>query len=62
MRVTSTDWTEQSPLQADNLSASQEIPRLLIEPDDSLPRSQELATGSCPEPDESSPHHHTLVL
>jgi hypothetical protein len=31
-----------------------------MEPEDSLPRSQEPATGSYPEPDASSPHIPTL--
>jgi hypothetical protein len=33
-----------------------------IEPEVSLPYSQEPATGPCPEPDESSPRPHTLFI
>jgi hypothetical protein len=33
-----------------------------MEPESSLPCSEEPATVSCPEPDESSPHPHTLFL
>jgi hypothetical protein len=40
--------------EANSLSASQEIPRLLL-PEGSLPCLQEPATGPYPEPDESSP-------
>jgi hypothetical protein len=46
---------EQSSLWAANShSASQEIPRLLWNPESSLQRSQERATDPYPEPDESS--------
>jgi hypothetical protein len=45
--------------EADSRSVSQEIPRLM-EPKDSVPCSQEPATGPCPEPDESTPHPPTL--
>jgi hypothetical protein len=31
-----------------------------MEPEGSLPRSQELSTGLCPEPDRSNPHHPIL--
>jgi hypothetical protein len=31
-----------------------------MEPESSLPSSQQPATGPCPEPDESSPHLPTL--
>jgi hypothetical protein len=31
-----------------------------METEDTLPRSQETATGPYPEPDESSPHPHAL--
>jgi hypothetical protein len=33
-----------------------------MEPEGSLPRSQEAATGPYPEPDASSPHLQTLFL
>jgi hypothetical protein len=33
-----------------------------MEPEDSLPYSQELVTGPYPEPDQFSPHHSILVL
>jgi hypothetical protein len=47
---------EQSPSEANSLSASQEIFRLFMEPEVSIPCSQVPATGPSPEPDESSPH------
>jgi hypothetical protein len=46
---------EKNPSWEDNnCSASQEITRLL-EPEDSLPCSQQPSTGPYPKPDESSP-------
>jgi hypothetical protein len=33
-----------------------------MEPEGSLPCSQEPSTGACPEPDESSPYHSILYL
>jgi hypothetical protein len=33
-----------------------------MEPEDSLPRSQEHATGPCPEPDEASPQFPTPLI
>jgi hypothetical protein len=55
-----TDYMEQSPSwEADNHSASQEIPRRVMEPEDSLPCSQNPATGACPEPDAYRLHIHT---
>jgi len=51
-----TNSVQQSPSwEASSRSASQEISRLLWNPEGSIPCSQEQATGSCPEPDESSP-------
>jgi hypothetical protein len=37
-------------------------PPSYIEPEVSLPWSQEPAAGPCTEPDESSPHIHTVFL
>jgi len=48
---------EQSPCEANNYSSSREIPRL--DPEGSAPSSQQLATGSYPEPDAASPHRPT---
>jgi hypothetical protein len=43
---------EQSPSwEANSHSANQDIRRFFIEPEGSLPCSQEPAIGSCPEPD-----------
>jgi hypothetical protein len=39
----------------------QEKPSLFLEPEGSLPCSQEPTTGSYSEPDESSAHPHILV-
>jgi len=41
--------------EADSSSASQEIPRILWEPEGSLPHSREPATRPCPESDQSIP-------
>jgi len=41
---------------------SQQISRSFTEPEGSLPCSQEPATCSYSEPDESSPHPHILFL
>jgi hypothetical protein len=49
----------QSPSQANIHSTSQEIPTLFMEPEGSLPCSQQPATA--PEPDASSSHLLTLV-
>jgi hypothetical protein len=38
-------------------AASQEIPRIFMEPEGSLPYSQVFATCPYPEPTPSSPHH-----
>jgi hypothetical protein len=43
-----------SPVEAISLAATQEYP------EGSLPCSQEPSTGSCPEPDQSSPYHPCL--
>jgi hypothetical protein len=52
---------EQSPSwEADSHSDGQEIPPSFMEPEGSLPCSQEAATGSYPEPDESRRHFPTL--
>jgi hypothetical protein len=48
---------EKSPSwETNSHSTSQEIPRLLMEPEGSLPCSQQPATGPYPEPHVSSPH------
>jgi hypothetical protein len=50
---------------ANSRSASQEIPPpslAFIEPEGSLPCSQEPTTGPHPEPDESSPYLSTPIL
>jgi len=44
--------------QANRFSASQEIPRFLMEPEGSLPQSQMPATCPYPEPAPFSPHPH----
>jgi hypothetical protein len=46
---------EQSPWEANSYSASQEIPLHFMEPEGSLPCSQQSWTSPYPEPDESSP-------
>jgi hypothetical protein len=51
----SNQTTEQSPSESNSHSASQEIPRLFMEPKGSLPCSQQPASGLYPEPDEFSP-------
>jgi len=48
--------------EANSRSARQEIPRLLLEPEGSLPCSQDPDTGPYPEPDEYSPHLPILLL
>ena len=49
----------QSPFwQANCFAASQEIPRIFMEPEGSLPHSQASATCSYPGPAQSSPHTH----
>jgi hypothetical protein len=50
---------QQSSWEANSHSAIQETPRLFVEPEGSLPRSQEHATGPYFEPDESSPQPAT---
>ena len=51
---------EQSPSwEANWFAASQEIPRIFMEPEGSLPPSQASATCPYPEPAQSSPH--TLI-
>jgi hypothetical protein len=50
--------TQQSPsLEANQFTASQEINRIFMEPEVSLPYSQVPATCPCPEPTPSSPHN-----
>jgi hypothetical protein len=50
---------EQSPSwEANRFVASQEIPRILLNPKVSLPHSQFLATCLYPEPAQSSPYPH----
>ena len=49
----------QSPSwEANWFAASQEIPRIFMEPKGSLPHSQASATCPCPGPAQSSPHTH----
>jgi len=58
-----TNLTKQSLVSKDNSRSSrQDIPCLFMEPEGSLPYSQELATGSYPVTDESSPHPHTQFI
>ena len=53
----------QSPSwEANWFAASQEIPRIFIEPEGSLPHSQASATCPCPGPAQSSPHTHILEI
>ena len=53
---------ERSPSsEANRFSASQEIPLILMEPEDSLPHSQVPATCPYPEPARSSPYPHILL-
>jgi hypothetical protein len=55
--VQMTDSMEQSPpWEAHSHSASQEIPPTFMEPEDSLPCSQQPTTGHCPKPDAFSLH------
>jgi len=49
---------DRSPLESNSNSASQETSRPLW----NVPCSQELATGSHSEPDESSPYRHTHLI
>jgi hypothetical protein len=49
-------------IEADSSSPSQENPRLLMEPEISIPYSQEPTTDSYPESHESSPHSHTCFF
>ena len=49
----------QSPSREANwFAASQEIPRIFMEPEGSLPHSKACATCPCPGPAQSSPHTH----
>ena len=49
----------QSPSREANwFAASQEIPRIFMEPEGSLPHSQESATCPCPGPAQFSPRNH----
>ena len=49
----------QSPSSEANwFAASQEIPRIFMEPEGSLPHSQASATCPCPVPAQPSPHTH----
>jgi len=51
----------QSPSwEANWFAASQEIPRIFMEPEGSLPHSQAFATCPYPRPAQSSPHTHIL--
>jgi hypothetical protein len=53
--------TELSPSwEAANCAATQKIPSNFKEPEGSSLCSQEPSTGPYPEPDRSSPYHHTL--
>jgi hypothetical protein len=50
--------TEQSPSwEANQFADSQEIPRIFMEPEGSLPYSQETSTCPYPDPTPSSPHN-----
>jgi hypothetical protein len=50
---------EHSPSrEANQCAASQEIPRIFMEPEGSLPYSQVAVTYPYPEPTPPSPHHH----
>ena len=44
--------------EANWFAASQEIPRIFMEPEGLLPHSQASATCPCPGPAQSSPHTH----
>jgi len=48
--------------EAGSHSASQEFPCLFMEPEGSLPCSQDPATGTYPDPNSSSPHLPTVFL
>ena len=53
----------QSPSwEANWFAASQEIPRIFMEPEGSLPHSQASATCTCPGPAQTSPHTHIISL
>ena len=52
---TSIYYTAQSP---NWFAASQEIPRIVMEPEGSLPHSQASSTCPYPGPAQSSPHTH----
>jgi hypothetical protein len=47
---------------ANSYWGTQEIPNIFIEPEGSLPCSQEVAAGPYPEPDESSLYHTIQFL
>ena len=49
---------QSSSWEANWFAASQEIPRIFMEPEGSLPQSQASATCPCPGPAQSSPHTH----
>jgi hypothetical protein len=48
--------------EAASCAATEELPSILFNPQDSLPCSQEPSTGPYPEPDQSSPYHPILSL
>jgi hypothetical protein len=48
--------------EAASCAATRYILSIFMEPEDSLPSSQELSTYNYPEPDQSSPQHSILSL
>jgi hypothetical protein len=62
-RAVTTNSKEQNSFwEANNSSASQDIPCIFMEPEDSLPWSQEHAIFPCPEPEYFSPRLPALLL
>jgi hypothetical protein len=51
---------EPSTWEAASCAATQEFPQYFIEPEGSLPYSQEPSTGPYPELDQSNPYHPIL--